>query len=379
MVVMTMVAPLPVIPDMLRAFASQPGVKVLIPMSVVVPTLTIALSSLAAGAVGDRIGHRRLLNLCTAAFAVLAPLPFWLTSFPLLLVSRALVGVALGGMSTAAVALTGDYFSGLARQRWLAIQGAAGAGSAVLVSAVGGALGEINWRLPFLMLATGVPLFVMLVAFPGPAVAGGEGPIEAGAAPAGPRPASRVQLAAIFALGVLASFLIWPPVYELGVLLGEKGLGSPMLTGLTTSVLAAGAVAGAMALGLFARLSPPVRQAWALAIAGAGIVAIWAGVGAPLIMVGAFAVGVGEGMTTPILSAWLLEETPPAARGRLVGLYQTIFFSAQFSGPLFAQTVADHVGGVSASLLLYGVATAALVVVVAALRLRARVAAPRPA
>src|SRR5277367_5471959 len=139
MVVASVCAALPVIPAMLHAFATTPNIGFLVPTSVVLPTLTIALSSLAAGVIGDRIGHRRLLTVCTLVFAVVAILPYWLTSFTWIIVSRAVVGIALGGMTTSAIALTGDYFEGATRQRWLAIQGATGAGSAVVVSAISGA------------------------------------------------------------------------------------------------------------------------------------------------------------------------------------------------------------------------------------------------
>ena len=52
MVVSSVCVALPVIPAMLHAFAKTPNIGFLVPMSVVLPTLTIALSSLAAGALG---------------------------------------------------------------------------------------------------------------------------------------------------------------------------------------------------------------------------------------------------------------------------------------------------------------------------------------
>jgi MFS family permease len=378
MVVMSVCVALPIIPAMLRAFAATPDIGFLAPTAVVLPTLTIAFSSLAAGAIGDRIGRRRLLDWSTLLFAIAAIVPFWLTSFTWILVSRAIVGLALGAMATSAVALTGDYFQGAARQRWLAIQGAAGAGSAVVVSAISGALGEISWRLPFLLLASGFVLFLGLLVFRGPAAAASGAVIEESAEqPFAPLPWA--TLTAIFALGVFTSLIIWPPVYAFGVLLQEKGIGSVMLTGLMTAVLAAGAVAGAMSLGLLRRMAPPAKQAVAIAASGVGIVLVWtAGTLAP-IMVGAFAIGIGQGMTPPILADWLLDQTPVRLRGRVVGLYQTIFFLAQFAGPLFARWVADASGGTTASMLYYAVASALLVVPTAAVLLMPRAPESRPA
>ena len=379
MVVSSVCVALPVIPAMLHAFAKTPNIGFLVPMSVVLPTLTIALSSLAAGALGDRIGRRRLLDYSTLLFAVTAILPFWLTSFTWILVSRAAAGVALGGMTVSGVGLTGDYFQGPARQRWLAIQGAAGAAAGVVVSTISGALGEISWRLPFLLLAAGFALFVGLLVFRGPAVVASRPATEETTAQPVSAPVPWATLGFIFALGVLASLIIWPPVYAFGVLLEEKRIGSVMLTGLMTSVLATGAVAGAMSLGLLRRVPPPGKQALAIAFAGVGIVLIWTtGTLAP-IMVGAFAIGIGQGMTAPILADWLLEETPVPLRGRVIGLYQTTFFLAQFVGPLFGHWVADISGGTTISMLYYAVACALLAAPTAAVLLRRRAPEPWPA
>jgi MFS family permease len=371
MLVLSVSATLPIIPAMRHAFAGQTGIDMLVPFSVVAPMLTVALSGPFAGALGDRIGRRRLLNISTFVFAVFAVLPFWLSDFTLVVASRAVTGIALGGMLTSAVGLTGDYFSGAARQRWLAIQGGAGAITAVIAASVSGALAEINWRLPFLMLATAFPLFAALVFFRGPAttIARNEAAQEVAREA---RPVAWKALGAIFALAVVASFTLWPPAYAFGVLLEEKSLGSSMLTGFTTSVLAGGAVVGAASIALMRQLTLPARQAVAFAMGGIGTLAIWQATSLPLLIVGAFIVGTGEGMTGPILSDWLLEETPLRLRGRTVGFFQTIFFLAQFASPLLAQAVARSVGSTTLSMLCYAIACGLPLMTIMAFRLSRR-------
>ncbi len=211
MVVMTVITAIPIIPKLLAVFADTPNVKALVPMAIVAPTLAIAFSSIAAGVLGDRIGRRRLLEIGTALFAVTAILPFWLDSFPLILLARVATGVALGAMTTSGVGLTADYFSGESRQRWLAIQGGVGAGAVV---------------------------------------------------------------------------------------------------------------------------------------------------------------GVSQGMVGPILSIWLLDRTPAAERGRIVGLYSTVFFLAQFAAPIIAGWIAARSASTSSSMLYYEIASAVAVLVIAATSLR---------
>jgi len=365
LVVMSVVVAIPIIPRLLVVFAATPGAKVLVPMAVVAPTLTIALSSIAAGMLGERIGRRRLLEISTALFSVTAILPLWIDSFPMILLSRAVMGVALGGMTTSGVGLTGDYFSGPTRERWLAIQGGVGAAAGVVTSAVAGALGDIGWRLPFALLAVGFLLLAALIFLrPAARFSPVRGDHQAGVegGPAGPLP--WMTLAAIFALGIFGSLIIFPPAYELGLVFQEKRLGTATLTGLATAVLAAGAVAGALGVAVVRRLSAPAKMAVAFAAGGVGTVLVSLSSQIAPIMVGGAVVGVGQGIIGPVLSIWLLDCTPPTARGRIVGLYSTVFFLAQFAAPLIAGWIAAQSPSTSSSMLYYEIASAAAVVLI---------------
>jgi MFS family permease len=313
-----------------------------------------------------------LLNASTLVFSVFGVLPFLLTDFRLVVASRVAMGLGLCGMMTSAVGLTADYFSGAARQRWLGIQGAAGAAAAVIAAAVAGALAEMNWRLPFLMLAIGFPLFAALMVFRAPPLLQAKPNPDDSVAGRAPTSLGRT-LALIFLLSVSGSLTIFPPAFAMGLLLEEKGLGSVMLTGISTSVLAAGGVLGAIAASRLNMLSLPARQAFGFAGAAAGMAALWAASDLCLFMLGAFTNGIAQGMITPVLSMWLLDATPLHLRGRAVGLFQTTFFLAQFACPLAAQALARAVHSTGESMLYYAAAcTLQCVAVVVFCRLAVR-------
>jgi MFS family permease len=260
-------------------------------------------------------------------------------------------------MMTSAVGLTADYFSGAARQRWLGLQGAAGAATAVIAASVAGALAEMNWRLPFLMLAVGFPLFAALMVLRAPPLHRAS-PDKTNSVAGKPRPSLRRTLALILLLSVTGSLTIFPPAFAMGLLLEEKRLGSVMLTGLSTSVLAAGGVLGSIAASRLNMLSLPGRQAVGFAGAAAGMAALWAASDLCLFMLGAFTNGIAQGMINPVLSMWLLDEIPLHLRGRAVGLFQTTFFLAQFACPLAAQAVASALNSTGQSMLYYAAACA---------------------
>jgi MFS family permease len=376
MIVVTVVVTVPILPAIIQAFPDQPNIAQLVPLVAVLPTLALAMTSLAAGALGAKVGRRRLLILSTAVFAFSAIMPIWLNSFMLILVSRAITGLALGLMIPSAVALTGDYYSGAKLQRWLGAQAGVGAVIGVLTSATSGALGELDWRYAFLPLFAGALLLVALVVVraPGirPAQAGQSATLGLHHAHAGP-PATPgadgkapwLTLLSIFGLSVVGSAIIFPQGFELGALLHEKALGSSLLTGLGISLMAGSAAVAAFSLGWLRRLSAPAKTALAIASAGVGtLLLVGATTLAPL-MLGIAFVGVSHGLMNPVLSTWLLERTPERLRGHAVGVYTTLTFLALFSAPLVARLAAVDLGSSSAALRLFMIADFVVATVVA--------------
>jgi MFS family permease len=347
-------AALPILPAIIRAFPSQPNIAELVPLVAVLPTLTVALASIVAGVAGEKLGRRRLLIIATAVFAISAVLPIWLNSFMLILASRAVVGLAIGVMITSSVALTGDYYSGATLQRWLAAQGGVAAIVGVVVSAASGALGEISWRYAFLPLLAGVPLFIGLVAIRPPVVEAAHLAAEAAEEEGGPAP--WVAWACMFALSMVGIMIVFPPAYELGVLIHEKALGASWITGVGVAVMAAAAAVAAFSLGWLRRLRPPTKAALAIGLGGLGALLIGQSNSFPLLMLGSALDGAGQGMLNPALSMWLLEATPGRWRGPAVGAFTTVTFLTLFVAPLLARWGAVDLGSSSAAMRLYAIA-----------------------
>jgi MFS family permease len=109
----------PVLPDMARHFASQPGVDYLIPFVQTAPACVLAIIGTPVGALAARYGRKRILILSMLLYAVAAPFPLLLPSLGEIILSRLLVGVAEAGVMTTATTLIGDYFTGAKRDRYL--------------------------------------------------------------------------------------------------------------------------------------------------------------------------------------------------------------------------------------------------------------------
>ena len=371
MTVINNMAVIPIIPRLVVVFASTPNSRILVPMAAAMPILGIALSSIVAGAIGERIGRRRLLEISTLLFTVVAILPFWLNSLALILVVRAMSGLALGAMATSGVGLTGDYFSGRDRQRWLSIQTGVSSGAGMMVSVIVGALGEVSWRRPFLIMLIGFPFFLALLLLPArrstsPGGQRQEEELEPGAR----APIPWRSLTAIFVLAVAACLIVYPPLFQLGLVLQEKHLGGAALAGLANAADAAGGVAGALGVGLVLRLSGPAKMAVVFAVGGLGTFLIAVSDQVLPIMVGAVVVGLSQGAMVPILQNWLLDRTPALARGRVVGLFTTTVYLSWFLTPLLAGWVSTLSASTSSGMVYYELAAATAVALILASSVR---------
>jgi len=358
-------APVPVLPQMMRAFAGDPQIGRLITLVAVLPAFAIALVSLVAGAIADRIGKRRLLTISAGIFAVSALAPLWLNSFALILVSRVITGVAMGMMIVPAVALTGDYYSGPTRQRWFGIQQGATAVAGVAVSTLSGALGEMGWRFAFLPLLIGPLLFIGLLALPEHRLGAQTDNPDA---PAAAQRAPWSLWFLVLPLGFLTSALVCPPSYEMGPILQEKDLGGSGPTGLLMSVIQIGSAVAAFNFARVGRLSLPVSLAIAMLSAAIGAFMIARSPTLILVGFGCVAAGAAQGMLGPLFLTWLMGKTPPGLYGRAVGSAQTLSYLAFFLAPLSARQLAVSLHSSASAMAL--IAAADLFVALAAITAR---------
>lgn len=122
----------------------------------------LAGSMLTLGAVGDRIGRRRLLMIGAAAYGVLSGLAAYAPTPELLIAARALLGVAGATLMPSTLSLTATLFRD-ARQRAVAVGIiiASVSGGTAIGPLVGGALLERFWWGSVFLL--GVPVMVLIL------------------------------------------------------------------------------------------------------------------------------------------------------------------------------------------------------------------------
>lgn len=335
----------PALPTMEAAFADQPSAALLVRLMLTMPGLFIALLAPVSGWLVDRFGRRPLLLWGTVLYAAAGTSGLYLDSLWALLVGRALLGMAVAAVMTAAVTLIGDYFSGAQRERFMGLQAAFMSLGGVVFLLAGGILADVSWRGPFgvYFVALGViPMVILSIREPARQDyhAHHSAMEDLHRAPLG-------VIGLIYAtafLGMAAFYAI--PVqlpFHLNRLTGADG----MYVGLAIASMTLVSTGSALLYRrIKARMSFQGVFALMLAGIGSGYLIVATGQSYGWILAGMMIAGLGLGLLMPNLNVWLIAAAPEAIRGRLVGLLTMSLFLGQFMSPILLRPILTSWGTV---------------------------------
>ncbi|MGN8001084.1 MFS transporter [Sphingomonas sp. 22176] len=344
---MGIVALVPVLPMLLREFAPVPGSAVLVPVALTIPALCIALFSPVAGALSDRFGRKPVLLAAMLVYGLVGALPLLLKDLTAIIGARAVLGLAEAAIMTVSTAMLGDYFDGARRERWIAIQMAAVSVSAILLVALGGALGELlGSRGPFLLYLVALPIAVAVAAMLFE-------PVHRASRAAGRAKLPLGTLLPVLLITVAVGVLFYTIIVQVGPILERSGVTSPARIGLAAAGTNLGVAIGSMLFGRWKAHAGPRLLAAGLAVVAIGYAGAALAPGFEAITGFAILACIGSGLMLPNMLAWAMRRLPAAARGSGTGAWTGAFFLGQFAAPLIASLLAPATGGLSQTLLLY--------------------------
>ena len=328
----------PSLPQLQRHFFDTPNIDVLAKLVLTLPALTIAICSLPIGRAADKIGHRGILVTSCFVYAGAGASGYFVDSLAGLLIGRAILGAAVGGIMTCATALVAAYFEQADRTKFLGWQSATSSFGGLIFLTTGGWLAEMQWRMPFLiyLLAAPIGLFLILsLPKPSAPTAGGSRPmpseVESTNWPV-------IWFATLLAwLGMLA-FYLTPTSLPFHL---EQKLGtSATMTGVAIGLLTL--VAGFASL-LNQRLRQYVGFHSAMSFVffamGCGYLltslanAYW------IVLVAMALSGAGLGLMMPNLTSRVIANVSRNDAGRASGLLTSSLFLGQFLSPIFLTPV----------------------------------------
>ncbi|CAM3595223.1 Inner membrane transport protein YdhC [Pseudomonas reidholzensis] len=319
----------PVLPRMQAHFADTPAAQLLVPISLTIPALMIALLAPFAGVIADRVGRKPLLLGSMLLYSVFGLMPLWLESLPAIVASRAGLGLAEAGIMTCCTTLIGDYYQGARRERLFALQMVCTSLSAALFIAVGGALGQDDWRTPYVLYGIGLLLLPLMAGLLWEQKA-----VEAAAAPAVQGGLPWLALLPLYAFSALAGISLFIVPVQAGFLLGLLHVDSPQHVGMVMGANQLGVLIGALSFRLLGRVAKPYLLLLAFAVAGSGGL-LMAVAGNPLWLTLAVLInGLGIGLMLPTLITWVMAQASFAQRGRATGGFTAALFAGEFISPL---------------------------------------------
>ncbi len=132
---------------------------------ITLPSLGVVISASYVGKLINKIGTFKLLCLGLIPYAVFGFLGGYITNSYLLILDRILLGPAAVAVQVALTTYIADYFKGKERMKLIAWQGMAVELGGVVFLSIGGVLGDLNWRYPFLIYLIGFVCFVFVIIF----------------------------------------------------------------------------------------------------------------------------------------------------------------------------------------------------------------------
>ena len=325
----------PTLPRMQEHFAATAHADYLVPLSLTVPMLMMALLSVFSGLLADRFGRKRILVWASVSYAVCGTAPLWLESLNGILASRVLLGVAEAAVMTISTTLIGDYFTGTRRTKMMALHTTFAAVSAFVLNIVGGILGSHGWRTPYWVYSVSLVLSVLMAVYlwePNrERAASGIASVEFDEGPFRVR-----QLICICLIAVIVGLAFLTVPVHLAYLFKLLHVTSSTQIGMAYALNSMGVIVGSLAFGWLIRPrigSVALQLGLATAVLAASFVALSSSTDYRSLTLAAAVTGIGMGLLLPTVVTWNMQELPFSRRGVGVGAFQSSLFLGMFLQP----------------------------------------------
>ena len=331
----------PALPGMAKAFAGIPNAGFLVRLVLTMPALFIAIGALFAGYLLDRWGRKPALITSLILYGLAGTAGFFLNSLTAILISRALLGLAVAGSMSGFMTLILDHFQGRELNKFLGLQGAfIGLGGMVFLL-LAGFLADVGWQYPFL-----IHLFAFLI-LPGviffieePQRTAVQQTTTATKAPFPWRKLAPVYVTAFAGMAIFFIFPIQIPFY-----LSANNDVSSAQVGIALSLNTFSSVFAALQ---YSRLKDrfSFQAIYSIAFLAFSINHLVISLSSTyfMVIIGLLISGIGIGLFAPNNSGWLASLTPAELRGKAVGLLTSAIFLGQFFSPIITQPFIERIG-----------------------------------
>ncbi|NJR64329.1 MAG: MFS transporter [Leptolyngbyaceae cyanobacterium CRU_2_3] len=333
----------PVLPEMVQQLDLDPKWAGTL---VSVHALTSALMTPVMGIVADRVGKLRVMIPCLIFYALFGTAAAFITSFPLLLATRGLLGAASGGVAAATIGLLGSMYDGERRSRILGYATSVMTTSAIFFPLLGGWVGGSHWQYAFYLYALGIPLAALaLIRLKEPQTLSGS-LLELNQGQQLGKVLFKPAILRLYLFITIAAVIVYAVVIYTPIYLKVAINADPMLNGFVLAVRLVGAaiVSALGASRLSRRMGPNGAIAFGFSLMALTVATIPVLTNIYLIVATAILFGVGFGVITPNLYDALAERSPSEVRASVLAIGTGFNSLGQFASPVLLGPIWKSVG-----------------------------------
>jgi MFS family permease len=303
--------------------------------------LAIALASPPVGWAIDRYGIRGPLTWGLVGYGLTGGAGLVIDSYPLLIASRLLFGVAAAAVFAGTTVALLNLFQGEMRDRVMGWRSTAISIGGVLWPLLAGVVGGVSWHAPFAIYLVGVPLGLATLLILPSAAGRSSNPTYRGQRIL---PALRrfPVVLGFYALVMVCAVLLYGIAVFIPLRLAQIGVGEPFLIALIgVNVSVAMSLVGLVYARLRAAASYPALLLSAAGLWAASFLVLGTTNLALLVLVALALFGAGMGLAIPATTVLVSDTLPEWVRGRGMALLGTVTFSGQFLSPIILGPVVD--------------------------------------
>lgn len=326
--IMSVITISPALPRMAEAFSDVENGQFLVKLVLTIPALFIAIFSPITGRLIDKYGRLKLLWLSLFLYALSGAAGYFLDNLYHILVSRAILGIAVGMSMTIAITLIADYFEGPERQKFVGIQVAFMSIGGILFISLGGVLADIGWRFPFLIYLFSLLVLPLSIIYL-------KEPVLAEKQDSAPNLKAPGIIWMLFFNTMIMWIIFFLIPVQIPFHLKAIGVEKNALIGIaiasSTFFSAISSISYAKLKGRFSFLG--IFSVGYLLMA-AGFICISISETYSLVIIAMMLSGLGMGMMIPNTNMWVMKIAPPEIRGKEIGKLTTFWFFGQFISPI---------------------------------------------
>ena len=292
---------------------------------ITLPALGVILSAPIMGKLIDRKGPLAIMCWGLVPYGILGIAGIWLRNPLILIADRIFLGAATAAVQASGTSLIATFFKDQSRLKMIAWQGMAIEMGGVIFLSLGGILGMLDWRYPFLIyLLAFFCLALILTGFPKTKV----NPLPSSFFQTAIIPRNMVFIIAGVTLSMLLFFIVFVGLPQ--YLPRTFGFTSAQ-TGYLMAFISLIAVCSASLMPVVTRhigTKHTITLGFIFFMTAHILFAIPAHIGS--LVIAAIATGTGFGFTIPLFNHLTIEESEPHNRGRNLGYYSMGIFGGQF-------------------------------------------------